>query len=60
MANYQSDIHNSDYEVEYLEILAGSNSLINTAGRGGESLNGRWNFIPDWYDTLRRAHWYRD
>ncbi|MDR0641085.1 MAG: hypothetical protein LBG07_01330 [Treponema sp.] len=60
MANYQSNIHNSDYEAEYLEIRAGSDSLINTAGRGGESLNGRWNFIPDWYDTLRRAHWYRD
>jgi beta-glucuronidase len=60
MANYQSDIHNSDYEAEYLEIRADSGGLINTAGRDGESLNGRWNFIPDWYDTLRRAHWYRD
>jgi beta-glucuronidase len=60
MANYQSDIHDSDYEAEYLEIRADSGSLINTAGRCGESLNGRWNFAPDWYDTLRRAHWYRD
>jgi beta-glucuronidase len=60
MANYQSDIHNAGYESEYLEVRAESGGLINIAGRAGESLNGDWNFAPDWYDTLRRAHWYRD
>jgi beta-glucuronidase len=58
--NYQSDIHNADYEAEYLESLADGRGLINTAGRPCESLNGQWNFVPDWYDTLRRAHWFRD
>jgi beta-glucuronidase len=58
--NYQSDIHNADYEAEYLTARADALTLINTAGRPCESLNGSWNFVPDWYDTLRRAHWFRD
>jgi beta-glucuronidase len=58
--NYQADIHNTDYEAEYLQIKADNSTLINTAGRTAESLNGNWNFVPDWYDTLRRAHWFKD
>jgi beta-glucuronidase len=57
--NYVSDIHNEDYENEYLESRLDSSSLINIAGRETESLNGRWNFAADLYDTCRRAHWYK-
>ena len=58
--NYQSDIHDTGYEREYLDIMLNSGGLINIAGRETESLNGQWNFAPDLYDTCRRAKWYRD
>ena len=58
--NYQPDIHNRDYEREYLQIKMEASSLINTAGRETESLNGKWNFAEDLYDTCRRAHWYKE
>jgi len=58
--NYVSDIHNEDYESEYLETRLDASKLINIAGRETESLNGKWNFAADLYDTCRRAHWYRD
>ena len=56
--NYVSDIHNEDYESEYLESRLDAATLINIAGRETESLNGKWNFTEDLYDTCRRAHWY--
>ena len=58
--NYQPQIHNSDYESEYLKSRLDSSTLINIAGRETESLNGMWNFAPDLYDTCRRAAWYKD
>jgi len=57
--NYVSDIHNEDYESEYLASRLDASTLINIAGRETESLNGKWNFAADLYDTCRRAHWYR-
>jgi len=58
--SYQSDIHNSDYEIEYLEPRLEAAGLINITGRETESLNGKWNFAEDLYDTCRRAHWFKD
>jgi beta-glucuronidase len=58
--NYQADIHNTDYEAEYAEPRLDAAGLINIAGREKESLNGKWNFGVDLYDTCRRAHWFRD
>jgi beta-glucuronidase len=58
--NYQADIHNEDYESEYLKSRLDASCLINIAGRETESLNGMWNFAADLYDTCRRAHWYRE
>ncbi|MDR0300939.1 MAG: hypothetical protein LBI04_01340 [Treponema sp.] len=58
--NYQSDIHNADYEKEYLQFRLDASDLINITNRETESLNGKWNFAPDLYDTCRRAHWYAD
>jgi len=58
--NYQPQIHNADYESEYLKQRLDVSGLINIAGRETESLNGKWNFAPDLYDTCRRAGWYRD
>jgi beta-glucuronidase len=58
--NYQADIHNADYEAEYAEPRLDAAGLINIAGRETESLDGKWNFAADWYDTCRRAHWFKD
>ena len=58
--NYQPQIHNADYESEYLESRLDAENLINTGCREKESLNGRWNFVADLYDTCRRAKWFRD
>ncbi|MDR2019675.1 MAG: hypothetical protein LBQ14_02805 [Treponema sp.] len=58
--NYQADIHNAAYEANYRKPCLGNGDLINTAGRESESLNGRWNFAADWYDTCRRAAWFTE
>jgi beta-glucuronidase len=58
--NYQADIHNAAYEADYRKLRLENGGLINTTGRESESLNGRWNFAADWYDTCRRAAWFTD
>lgn len=56
--NYVSDIHDAAYEKTYLARRIDSRSLVSVAGRNAESLNGKWNFAADWYDTCRRAKWF--
>jgi beta-glucuronidase len=58
--NYQADIHNAGYAAEYQEILLDHRSLVTVAGRETESLNGKWHFCVDPYDTCRRAHWFKE
>jgi beta-glucuronidase len=58
--NYVADIHNADYGEEYQTILLDHAGLINSAGRETESLNGKWFFHEDPYDTCRRAHWFKE
>lgn len=53
-------IHNNDYASEYLLNKVDNTTLLNISGRSYESLNGEWNFAPDWYDTCRRSHWYKE
>ena len=56
--NFVNGIHNDDYETEYLSLRLDAARLINITGRETESLNGKWNFAPDLYDTCRRSHWF--
>ncbi|MDR2742458.1 MAG: hypothetical protein LBB98_09945 [Treponema sp.] len=58
--NYQADIHNTGYEQFYLGKRMDGSGLFNISGRNTESLNGKWNFAPDLYDTCRRASWYKE
>ncbi|MCL2412364.1 MAG: hypothetical protein FWC97_12060, partial [Treponema sp.] len=60
IGNYQANIHNADYETEYLKFRLEASSLVNITDREKESLNGKWNFAEDLYDTCRRAFWYKD
>jgi len=56
--NFVEGIHNDDYENEYLSLRLDASGLVNITGREAESLNGKWNFAPDLYDTCRRSHWF--
>ncbi|MDR2257651.1 MAG: hypothetical protein LBE14_00725 [Treponema sp.] len=58
--NYNADIHNAAYEEEYQKIPLDHRSLIDISGRETESLNGKWHFCVDPYDTCRRARWFRE
>jgi len=58
--NYQADIHNDKYEAEYLTPRLDAAGLVNIDGRESESLNGKWNFGVDLYDTCRRAKWFEE
>jgi beta-glucuronidase len=57
--NFTAGIHNDDYEDEYLQFRLDAAKLVNITGRKTESLNGKWNFAADLYDTCRRQHWFR-
>ncbi|MCL2264522.1 MAG: beta galactosidase jelly roll domain-containing protein [Treponema sp.] len=56
--NFTDGIHNDEYENEYLQIRLEASQLVNVTGRQLESLNGKWNFGADLYDTCRRGHWF--
>jgi beta-glucuronidase len=56
--NFVEGIHNDNYESEYLSLRLDASRLVNVTGRETESLNGKWNFAPDLYDTCRRSHWF--
>jgi len=58
--NYQANIHDADYQSEYFNNKLDVQSLVNITGREIESLNGKWNFVEDWYDTCRRAKWFKE
>ena len=57
--NFTEGIHNHDYEDEYLQVRLNASQLVNITGRETESLNGKWKFAADLYDTCRRQHWFR-
>jgi len=58
--NFTESIHNDDYENEYLQTRLNASQLVNITGRKIESLNGKWNFGIDLYDTCRRSHWWKE
>ena len=57
--NFTAGIHNVDYEKEYLKPRLNAENLVNISGRRLESLNGKWRFCADLYDTCRRQGWFR-
>ena len=52
-------IHCSEYEKEYLQTRLKADQLVNINGRKKESLNGKWNFGADLYDTCKRQSWFK-
>ena len=57
--NFTPGIHNYDYEKEYFQPRLNAENLVNVSGRKLESLNGKWRFCADLYDTCRRQGWFR-
>lgn len=51
---------NLDYDRDYKIPLTTAESLITTAGRTTEKLDGIWNFAPDVYDTFIRKKFFEE
>jgi beta-glucuronidase len=55
--NQLDHLHREDYERRYDFQNLNHQTLIHTRNRPGESLNGKWHFTVDPYDTGLRANW---
>ncbi|MCR4990962.1 MAG: glycoside hydrolase family 2 [Lachnospiraceae bacterium] len=55
---YMSDIHLEDYKKQYETVKATVKDHIFTGGRKSLSLNGKWNYAVDQYDTCIRQKWF--
>ena len=53
-------LHDEGYAAPFERTLVGHDSLVTTAGRDTESLNGPWRFTLDLYDEGLRQKWYAD
>ena len=55
---YLSDIHLEDYTEQYESSRATAQTAVFRAGRKTESLNGKWHYAVDQYDTCVRQKWF--
>ncbi|MBO4416032.1 MAG: glycoside hydrolase family 2 [Lachnospiraceae bacterium] len=51
-------IHQVDYTEQYESRQTGADTAIFCGGRACESLNGKWHYAVDQYDTCIRQKWY--
>ena len=58
--NFNPEIHVRDFRAQYENVRVGSDDLISLDGRKTESLNGKWNFMPDPLEYVLRGAWYRE
>ena len=58
MQKPKEDIHIEDYAEEYRAKRLTAETMIDTAGRKAESLNGQWHYAVDQYHTALRQHWH--
>ena len=59
-SNAQDLLHNEDYARPFNQKNLDHQGMIFSRHRPRFSLNGRWNFTVDRFDTGLRQHWYRD
>jgi beta-glucuronidase len=59
-SNSLESIHDEGYAAAFETRPLSHDELVFTGGRARESLNGRWTFTTDRFDTGLRMHWYRD
>ncbi len=55
---YMSDIHLEDYTEQYEEKQSRAETGMFTGGRKAVSLNGKWHYAVDQYDTCIRQKWF--
>ena len=55
---YMSDIHLEDYTEQYEALQATAGDMVFDGGRRRESLNGKWHYAVDQYDTCVRQKWF--
>lgn len=55
---YMSDIHLEDYTEQYEALQATAGDMVFDGGRRCESLNGKWHYAVDQYDTCVRQKWF--
>ncbi len=58
--NFDIAIHDTSYKAKFEKKLANNSTLIQINGREMESLNGKYNFSVDPYETCLRSHWYKE
>ena len=58
VGNLIEHLHDETYELKYDPRNLGHATMIHTAGRPFESLNGIWRFTLDPYDTGLRMGWH--
>lgn len=58
--NFVGSLHNRSYKTVYESIMVDHSQFISGGGRFTESLNGVWQYGIDQYDSLLRAHWYKE
>ncbi|MCQ2612535.1 MAG: hypothetical protein MJ183_02905 [Treponemataceae bacterium] len=58
--NFVSDIHNDDYQLNFIDPHYTVQNMICDAGRYKEKLDGNWNFSTDQYDYCLRGKWYEE
>ena len=57
---YMSDIHLEDYTSKYESRQANADTMVFDGGRERISLNGKWHYAVDQYDTCIRQNWYME
>ena len=55
---YMSDIHLEDYTEQYEGKQANAETGLFVGGRKPMSLNGKWHYAVDQYDTCIRQKWF--
>ncbi|OQA42141.1 MAG: Beta-glucuronidase [Spirochaetes bacterium ADurb.Bin315] len=58
--NFNQDIHVVDYRTPFETFRKQADSLIAIEGRETESLNGKYHFSPDPYESCLRARWFEE
>lgn len=58
--NFDIAIHDNNFKASYEKYVADCSTLIQINGREVESLNGKYNFTVDPYETCLRSHWYNE
>jgi len=58
IGNFTSNIHDTNYKAKFEQQTVDNSTLIQINGRERESLNGKYTFTVDPYETCLRSEWF--